>query len=356
LRYYSIQLFNSQGVQYKSYNSQDSFGNPLMSALNVEFDLQVVSYDVATNASYVRVWGIPIEDISQAAQLTGNSVLIWAGFQKGLPLAKPQQAGLIAGGRVVRSFANWIGTAMTLDMIIESDTGTKYNPSNIVIEWQKGQSLAQALKQTLNRAYPGVYLDINISSKLVLGSTVTHCCATLNQLAQFVTAISYDILGNDYNGITISKVLNTIIVWDDTNSNITGNPTVNLDFTDLMGQPTWIDAQIIQITCPMRADIALNSYITLPSTPIITIPGSINATITGGIMQSSVFQGQNLRVIMVRHTGNFRSSDAHAWITVINATLTSQENIFTPLPVLLPLGSVTDIQLPPSLPIVKEIL
>jgi hypothetical protein len=73
-------------------------------------------------------------------------------------------------------------------------------------------------------------------------------------------------------------------------------------------------------------------------------------------MQSSVFQGQNLRVIMVRHTGNFRSSDAHAWITVLNVALTSQENIFTPLPVLLPLGSVTDIQLPPSLPIVKEIL
>jgi len=325
-----------------------------MSALNVEFDLQVVGYDVATNASYVRVWGIPIEDISQAAQLTGNSVLIWAGFQKGLPLAKPQQAGLIAGGRVVRSFANWIGTAMTLDMIIESDTGTKFNPSNIVIEWQKGQSLTQALTQTLSRAYEGVALEINISSKLVLSSTVTHYCATLNQLAQFVNAISYDILGNSYNGITISKILNTISIWDNTSN--TGKPTVNLDFTDLMGQPTWIDAQTIQITCPMRADIALNSYITLPKTPIITIPGSINATITGGIMQSSVFQGQNLRVIMVRHTGNFRSSDAHAWITVLNASLTSQENIFTPLPTLLPISSAVTTPLFPSLPIVDSIL
>jgi hypothetical protein len=354
LRYYSIQLFNSQGLQYKSYNSQDRLGNPIMSALNVEFDLQVVSYTIATNASYVRVWGIPIEDISQASQLTGNSVLVWAGFQKGLPLANPNQAGLIASGRVVRSFANWIGTAMTLDMIIQSDTGTKYNPSNIVIEWKKGQTLTQALTQTLNRAYPGLYIDINISSKLVLGSDVTHFCATLNQLSQYVNAISYDILGNSYNGISISRVLNSIIIWDDTSS--TGKSTVNLKFTDLMGQPTWIDAETIQITCPMRADIALNSYVTLPKTPIITIPGSINATTTGGIMQSSVFQGQNLRVIMVRHTGNFRSPDAHAWITVINACLTSLENVWTPLPTVLPTSSVVTTPLLPSIPIVTEIL
>ena len=358
MRYYSILLFNSYGTQYKSYNSQNKDGTPIMEALNVELDLQVVDYSVATNSSFVRIWGIPIQDIGQAAQLTGDSIQVWAGFQKGLPLAKYNQAGLIASGRVVQAFANWVGTDMTLDMIITSDFGTKYTPSNIVVNWQQGQTLTQALKQTLQLAYAGYQVDINISSNLMLPTTVTHCCANLNQLAQFVNSISYDIMGNSYTGISITMTSNKISIWDDNNISIT-QPSVAINFTDLMGQPTWIRPGTLQITCPMRADISLNSHISLPSTPIITTLGSLNAVITGGIMQSSVFQGQSLRVTGIRHTGNFRSPDAHAWVTVIDASLTSQENVYTPLTQYQPLGSLTEITVPTTLastPIVQAIL
>ena len=78
-------------------------------ALNVEFDLIVSPQAIAQGDpagggdygnSFIRVWGIPLQDISQAANLSAPTsapgptykAVLKGGMAKGLPLANPQPA------------------------------------------------------------------------------------------------------------------------------------------------------------------------------------------------------------------------------------------------------------------------
>ena len=284
--------------------------------MNIELDVFDYTYNTPAGGSYVRVWGIPLQTISQAQNLVGMDITIYAGMQAGLPLANPKQAGIIAKGQIYQAFGNWIGTDMTLDLFIQPFVGTITKPANATINWKAGSLLETAIKDTLSIAFPGFKSDISISPNLVLANDEVGYFSSLIELAQWIKQKSIAIIDpagpSNYQGVDIRVSQSTIFVYDGTSQT---KPRA-IAFQDLIGQPTWIEAPNIQFKCVMRSDIHVQDYITLPNT-LVTV--SQQSSIGTPIRNRPSFNGA-FQITTVRHVGNFRQFDSASWVSVYNAT------------------------------------
>lgn len=285
-------------------------------ALNVELDVTVAPFAAPMGGSFVRVWGIPLQQISQAANLNKKTIEVYGGMAAGLPLANPAQQGLLARGSVWPAFGNWIGTDMTLDLILQAPfTGSNLpalqsKPPNLVHNWQAGQPLGNALKTALSTAFPGFTPVMKISPKLVLPYVDTGFYKTLESYAGYIKQISRSILGFDsYPGVNIAMQGKNIVAYDGTQSQGNGK---QIEYKDLIGQPTWLGLNTVQVKTAMRADIMVGDTVKLPQTL-----ATASASSASQFRQSSVFQGTFL-VQQVRHIGNFRQPDGASWVTVID--------------------------------------
>jgi hypothetical protein len=94
-RYYRIEI--DGGPTYTSFNN--GVTNP--AALQVELDIPVAPFaSPASTGAFVKIWGIPLDDIRQSKDLRFKGIKVFGGFQKGLPLANPAQAGLLVQGYI----------------------------------------------------------------------------------------------------------------------------------------------------------------------------------------------------------------------------------------------------------------
>jgi len=308
VRYYDINIGNGLR-RYTSF--PNNVNDP--GALRVYLDLNVYDYVSPTGASIVKIMGTPFADLTQSLDLQNKSITISGGFQKGLPLANPSQAGLLVQGTIFQAFGNWLGTEMSLDLVLAPPTGTTDAPVNLVVSWQKGQTMASALATAFTTAFPSFKQSINISPKLVLAYSQTGYYKTLAELSASVRVISRAIVGGSYNGVSVAVQGQTITVFDGTSA----TSPKQIAFNDLIGQPTWLDPGTIQLTMPMRADLRVSDYVKLPPGfggpgTTITVPQALST-----LRQGSVFQGTFI-VSSLRHVGDSRQPDAQAWVTVAN--------------------------------------
>jgi hypothetical protein len=314
MRYYDIQITDpSSGKVLKSYTSYVN-GATDPGALNVEMDIQVAPFDTPVGGSFVRVWGIPLTDIGQAADLNFKNIAVSGGMQKGLPLANPAQSGLLISGGIQQAFGNWRDVDMTLDLILT----TGFAPAgaaavNLTQNWKAGTPLSSAIKTTLATAFPSYTSDIVISSNLVLAHDEPGFYANLAQYAGYVREVSRSIVGGTYSGVRISVQKNKFIVRDGT----TKTAPLQIAFNDLIGQVTWKSPNIVNFTCVMRADIHVDDYVKLPPGQITTTAQSLSQYRQGSVF-TGVFQVNN-----VRHVGNFRAENGDYWVSVFDASLQS---------------------------------
>lgn len=312
MRFYNIAVTDPSGsgqpTTWTSYvNGQSDPG-----ALDIELDLPVGPYatPIGQSGAHVRIWGISIQTIGQASNFNGKNISISGGMQKGLPLANPQQNGLLLSGTIFQAFGNWIGTDQTLDFIVFAQTGKK----NLALNWKKGTKMADAINSTLTTAFPGYTADIQISDSLVFFQDVPGFYSSIASFAQWVKLTSASILnptgssGQSRAGVDIVIRDKKFIVRDDT----TSRQPKQINFTDLIGQPTWYAPNEISVTVVMRADIGVLDYIKLPPTLATTLPSSMSQ-----FRSNSVFQG-TFKVNEIRHVGRFRSPSGGDWITVLN--------------------------------------
>lgn len=326
MRYYSILLGGSGGSPPSGFPAVDGAavaGSTWSSwingandpgALNVELDIFVTAYAIPSGNSWVRVWGIPIQQIAQASQLNKVAIDVYAGMAPGLPLANPAQQGKIAHGTIYPAFGNWIDTDMTLDMVLQApftsgntpDTPNK--PAPIVHSWQQGQPLSEALKTTLSIAFPNFTPEINISPNLVLGYTDSGFYNTIESFAGYIRQISQSIMGDSsYPGVLIAPKGNKLVVSDGTQS---AGTTKQIEFADLIGQPTWLGLNTISVKAMMRGDINVGDTITMPQTL-----ATASAASAPQFRQGSLFQGKFF-VQSIRHVGNFRQPDGASWCSI----------------------------------------
>jgi len=316
MRFYDITI-TSQGDsapfrQWTSYpNGINGVFNP--GALNIEFDMPIFSAGNEGSGVSISIEGISLQDLNQAQQFAGMQLVIKGGMGKGLPLVNPAQAGVLFAGEIQKSWGNWEGTEQTLDFVVLPGAAyTAAEPGNFVLHQPAGTPLSEALQQTLSIAYPGIALNVNISSSLVNAYDVTHFCSTLDQLGAFIQEFTHH---NFDNPVLMSHAGGSINVFDGTYQ----PSPIQLAFTDFIGQPTWVDQAQLQIKTVLRADIALGGQVTMPK-GLQNVPGVVTQSsqaLPGALKYQSTFDG-TFGVIAMRHVGNFRSSDAGNWCTVIN--------------------------------------
>ena len=319
MRYYDLTITNASGATVGHITSHPNGLQkpPDPGALDMEFDVLVYDYAKPSGGSSITIYGVGLGALSQAQQFAGMTVALKGGMGKGLPLANPAQAGLLLAGNIFQSFGNWVGTQMTLDMVINPSTYTYDAPGIFVLNWPAGTPLATAIAQMLTAAYPKAKQVIQISSALVLPNSEWHYCNTLTQMASYIQGITAGMISPTYNGVSIWFQGGTFFVSDGT----TLGSMVQIAFNDLIGQPTWIDVNVIQFKTVMRADIQMGQIVKMP-TGLQNQPGVV--TTTGQSQPSNskyaaTFQGQ-FTVTSVRHVGNFRSTDSAQWASIFTAT------------------------------------
>jgi hypothetical protein len=291
-------------------------GQPARGALNVEIDAKVTVYAIAESTAILRIWGVSLADIGPASNMNGMTLDIWGGMQPGLPFAKPKQAGLLLHGIIQQCFSNWIGTSMTVDLIVSCDTGKPSNPLNFAVDWKAGQSVQEGITSTLHTAFdainPNLQLRFNLTTNPALPEDVKGSYRTLREFAGTLVPLSQRLVHKDgYRGIQITMSGNVITIYD----NPSKQDAFPIAFTDMIGQPTWIESGIIQLICVMRGDLQVGDLIRLPKSPVITTPNSYSQyPITN--RDGSIFQGDHV-IQSIRHTGNFRSPNALEWVTII---------------------------------------
>lgn len=346
----------------KSGMSVSSYGSVNPNAQRITMDVPVTVLHLPGGNPFIRVWGIGLQEIAQASNLNYATISLYGGMGAGLPLASPGQAGLLAQGSVWQSFGNWVNSDMTLDLYMyaggsspssDQTTGnpnsstsniapsTNEQPANIIFQWKAGDSLVTPLVNSLSQAFPQYKIQGSVDTRLVWkGSTATGFWAKLTQFADYINKKSLDIISgyapntkdstqsNYYPGVTISLQKNIFTITD--GSTIT--QPKQLSFYDLVGQPTWVQINKVQVTCILRADITVNDYVTLPKGIGTITSGSgsqFNALNSGNtystLRNNSIFSG-TFQVLSVRHVGDNRSNDATGWITVLDLANTYTSN------------------------------
>jgi hypothetical protein len=316
-RWYSLQI--GSGANAINYTAPEGEG---CTGLNVELDITVMANDIANSGAYFRVWGIDPKLLGPNYPLIGQPVSISAGASmNGLPLSKPSQRGLLASGIVFQAFGNAIGLDRTLDVIFNPgsipSTGAGGNPKpnvrNIVLNWPKGQPLQQALRQTLQTAFPDVPIGaLNLSPQLVAAQDQIGMHANIAELALYVRRVSQDIIKDaNYPGVSMAINGGKFVVGDGSTPQ---QSNAKIAFEDLIGMPTWIGPNTIQFKTVMRADIKFLDVVTLPPGPVTYGPNTVP-----GINQQTLFQG-SFTIQRIRHVGNYRQATADAWVSIFDAT------------------------------------
>lgn len=314
MRYYDITLTqpgSSKAVrQWTSYLN----GKPDPGALNLMFDIPVSYYATPVGGQTITIEGISLADLSQAQDFAGMNLTLKGGMGGGLPLENKAQQGTIVQGTIFQSFGNWVGTEMTLDFVLNPAVFTNDNPGNFVLNWTKGQKLSDALRATLSAAYQKQKLpiDMRISDQWVADIDLPHSADTLEGLASQIAEQTAD----QPNGpVNIAIQNGRITVQDETYK----PSPIQIAFTDLIGQPTWIDVNTMQIKTVMRADLLVGSEIKMPD-GYLNAPGAVT---TAAQSQPSSLKykptfTQSFLVTQLRQVGDFRSTDSGEWATIFN--------------------------------------
>jgi hypothetical protein len=232
-------------------------------------------------------------------------------------------------GQIYPCFGNWVMNNLSLSFIVRAGSsggaGGPTNPKNIVHNMQPGMKLSDAIKNTLSTAFPNSKVNVNISDKLVLSNPDYSFHQSIDQYANYIKTLSHSILGTPpkYSGVSISPQGNTINVHDGTKS----GGAIQIKYEDLIGQPTWLENNVIQVTTLLRGDVSGatsegTQKITLPPTLVTMNANQAIIEATGGVEGLSgnylTFQG-TWDVRSVRHVGHFRDPQWNSWITVIEA-------------------------------------
>jgi len=317
--------FTSYGTNGSIFGAFTGVKSTIPGALNVEWDLPISVYNSPLGGSSLRVYGVGLPLLAQAANFNPSpdgkkycNIKISGGMAQGLPLANPEQYGVLMNSRIQQAFGNWQGTSQTLDFIMVLPAGSRESPYNFSFTCDKDAPLAPSIQTTLQNVFPNASaVNVNISPNLVAPEPLYQQNFTLTDFAKYLNEKSRSIIGGTtYPGIQISYVDNIISVYDYSVPSLA--QPIKIAFTDLIGQPTWIAPYTLTFKTVMRYDIKVGGQVTMPqksatSGLILTLPSSQSQ-----YKEVVNFQG-TFYVQNVRHLGIFRQPDANSWVTVVQA-------------------------------------
>lgn len=323
MRYYSITIQDQngnnvipsslQGAGFQSITSllPDGSGNTNVAALDIELDINSLPSGVADTASYVRIYGLGLQDLGTSfslgmgagANFPSHTMTVRAGMAQGLPLANPLQQGVLATGNIFQAFGNWLGNDMTVDIYFMPSLGTTLQPKNYTFNWIKGTKLSNAIQNTLSQALPNYTANIQIQER-VAQYTETGVYSTWAAFSSYIQGMT-----GATSPVKMSLQNNNIVnVWDGT---VAQSGVKMINFQDLIGQVTWIGPFQVQAKLVMRGDLNVNDVVQFPKGI-----QQVTAAALLKISDASNFTG-NFRIYQINHWGRYRQADAMSWNTTI---------------------------------------
>lgn len=307
MRAYFIRITHPvTGAVLKFYTSFNTDGSTNGSALRVELDIPVFSYERPAGNARVKVYGVSYADIQGQSDLNNADITIYGGMAKGLPLANPQQAGILFQGTVFQCFANAQGRETSLELFLIAKPPT----ANLSFTWGKGASLESAVRQVLSIGYPNSTITGGFDPAQVYTEDQPFSYQNLQQLGKFVYDTSKAINPSaTYIGARITQNPKGFYLFDGT-----VRPAAKaISFLDLIGNATWLEFQVMQFMAVMRADLVAGDKITMPQGTNQINSASSFAT----FRNRAAFQGEFL-IRGLRHVGDSRQLSAEAWVTVVD--------------------------------------
>lgn len=324
MRYYDLTIEgrNVEGGKVHFTSHPNGINNPPdPGALDIEFDIQVFQLGTPGGAGsdYISIRGVPLNYLSQSVRWgnislnsPGATVTLLGGMGKGLPLAKPKQAGLLLSGEVWQSFGNWIGLNQGLTIIpYGCQNLSSIKSGNFSFNLPANESLQTGLSRLFSSILPKVKIKFMLSETITFPQTLTHVCDNLQSFSEWLANATFG-WGGKIPGIGIYVVGGQIVVWD----GLSKSSPKQLDFDDLIGQPTWFAQDQLMVTTVMRSDISIGDIIKMPVNDSNNA-GFVNTSFTSYPSQENyklTFQGE-FQVVGVRHIGSFRSIDGAQWQT-----------------------------------------
>lgn len=331
MRFYYIKITPVRGIplvfstRIPAGNSPSS-GTYNGAALQIDIDIFQSWYNQPSQNGYLRIYGVDFTDLNQSRNLnptvTGKKyeyakIEIYVGMSSGLPYANPAQAKLIINGSILQAFGNWQGNLISLDLIV---TNATYDPNvnvNLSWEWEKNQTLESAVKGTLQKAYPDIPIYGNYSSDLIYTETQPYKYPNLSSFSQYINGVSKQIIkSGNYDGAQIASTATGFLLFDGTSP---PQNTHNIEYTDIIGNLTWIETFIVQVKLVMRGDLNIGDYITFPKSAPVVNAAAVSAQLRNNI----AFQGKFI-IDQIRHVGSSRQSNGDSWVTVVNCLIPGQ--------------------------------
>lgn len=330
MRYYAIKLTNPNSGNTVAFNYATNKFTPTSApytwsshaagildpgALNLELDIVSVSLgQFDQGKSSVRIWGVGLPALGQASNLTNYGIEITAGMQPPYALNSAAKPGLVMGGQIYQSFGNWEGTNQYLEFVVSNSAVNSGSTVPISWDWQQGTPLAQAIVNALTNAFSG-YTVVGAGTVKTITNLHGNDETGTYTLQDFVTLIStYSTTGQPagYNGYQIQTFGNTFYLYD--NSAPTSPKAV--EFQDIIGQPTWINAAQLTFASVLRGDITLQDNISLPAGlyPPYVLTTAQAAQPNAAPSSRLTFNG-TFGLAEVHHYANFRQADADSWRT-----------------------------------------
>ncbi|THD45240.1 hypothetical protein ERD95_17550 [Enterobacteriaceae bacterium ML5] len=327
MRRYRLEIFDAEGKPPRASDGTpigpfDTTETPGR-GLHIVFDALIAGYDVISSGTMISIFGLPITMLSQSVKLNGYQLNLYAGFSAGLPLANPDQAGLIISGQIYNPYANWEGTHQSMNLIVNPSPllNDKGQATSITLDGKKGEKLSTVLLRGLATAYPKFTLDISISDRLVWSEDAPGFYPRLGPMATMLRGQSIAMINDEsYSGIQTVMQNNVIRIFDNfTLPEAGGNQILP---QELIGQPTWIGLNTVSFKCPLRYDLHCGDVIELP-TNIISGPTSIlsvNTERSFSMYRNNVNFSGKYQINSVRHVGQYLSPDSsNAWVTIYEA-------------------------------------
>lgn len=319
MRFYKIVISpsaTSKQFTPLTYSTIASNGQLNGSALQVDLDIFQTLFHTPSQIASVIIHGVDFADLNQSANWNNAQISISIGMSKGLPFANPFQQGEIINGTIFQSFGNWQGNNVSLNLLV---LPSNINPSedvNLSFNWIKGNTLESAVRTTLGIAYPNLPVFGSFNPNLVYTETQPGQYLNLKTFSQMVNNVSKQIITDPtYMGASINAQLGAFRLVDNT---VPAQTTTSVDFTDLIGNLTWLDIATVQAKLVMRADLNIGNYITFPT----GAPTTNTATQFGQLRNLVSFDGKFL-INKIHHIGCSRQADANAWVTVVDAVINS---------------------------------
>jgi hypothetical protein len=187
-------------------------------------------------------------------------------------------------------------------------------PLNLIHNMMPNIPLSSAMQETLSKAFPHADLNIAISSALKLGYQDAGMYQSVEQYIGYINKLSQSIFGTkSYPGVHLSTIDNKLDVWDGSSSIGSGD----INYLELIGQPTWIEVNVVNIKVVLRGGFRVGMDLTLPQT-VVNFSGP-DAFSAAPDQRSHISLPGVYKIRKILHVGDFRNPDGANWSTNIEA-------------------------------------